>query len=220
MAGSLFEWKIPSSFCLPSRESMLSSLNSREDDSAINCIVPMLSACVKAQGGFRIIPMSISENSIHLDTISCTVGSILSGAFTDAGHVALFVATIGPLVEKEAEKYVSQGEMYKGYVTDIYGSLAVENAADFIHARVNEYAEEQGISSGNRYSPGYCGWNVSDQHSLFSLLPHNFCGVQLADSSMMQPVKSVSGMIPLGKNVKKQGYTCDTCTNAGCFRKR
>jgi Vitamin B12 dependent methionine synthase, activation domain len=219
MTGSLFEWKIPSSFCLPSRESLLSSLNSREEDSAINSIVPLLAARVKAQGGFRIIPMSITDNSIHLDANICNVGPILSGAFADAGHVALFVATIGPLVEKEAEKYVSRDEIYKGYVADTYGSLSVENAADFVHARVYEYAEEQGLSSGNRYSPGYCGWNVSDQHSLFSLLPHNFCGVQLSESSMMIPVKTVSGIIPLGKNVKKQGYTCDTCTNTACFRK-
>jgi hypothetical protein len=223
MSGSIFEWKIPSSLCLPSRESMLSCLNSNETDSSsvmLNGILPVLAARVQARGGFKIIPVHISENILSLNDVACNVGPILISAFSDATHIALFIATIGPLVEKEAEKYISHDEIYKGYVVDAYGSLAVENAAEFLHARVDEYATEHGMNIGNRYSPGYCGWNVSDQHTLFSLLPHNFCEVHLAESSMMSPIKSISGIIPIGVHVKKQDYACDVCTNTACFRKR
>ncbi|MCK7538940.1 MAG: hypothetical protein MZV63_52410 [Marinilabiliales bacterium] len=45
----------------------------------------------------------------------------------------------------------------------------------------------------NRFSPGYCGWDVAEQHKLFSFFKDNFCGITLTESALMNPVKSVSG---------------------------
>jgi hypothetical protein len=71
----------------------------------------------------------------------------------------------------------------------------------------------------NRFSPGYCGWNVKDQFTLFSFFPEKFCGIELTDSALMVPVKSVSGIIGLGENVQKKAYPCDVCTMQNCYRR-
>ncbi|MGB5263413.1 MAG: vitamin B12 dependent-methionine synthase activation domain-containing protein, partial [Lutimonas sp.] len=68
----------------------------------------------------------------------------------------------------------------------------------------------------NRYSPGYCDWKVVDQQKLFSFFPENFCGVSLSETSLMRPIKSVSGIVGIGKNVNYLSYICDKCKNLGC----
>ena len=56
--------------------------------------------------------------------------------------------------------------------------------------RLERYVAPEGLRITNSYSPGYCGWNVSEQHALFSLLPEGFCGVRLCESGLMLPIKS------------------------------
>ena len=72
----------------------------------------------------------------------------------------------------------------------------------------------------NRYSPGYCGWDVAEQHKLFQLIPDNFCGVRLNESSLMNPEKSVSGIIGIGENVKYNPYTCRICDMKDCIYRK
>jgi hypothetical protein len=68
----------------------------------------------------------------------------------------------------------------------------------------------------NRYSPGYCGWDVAEQHKLFRLVPGNFCGIRLTESALMDPIKSISGIIGIGENVKFNKYTCNLCDFKNC----
>jgi len=72
----------------------------------------------------------------------------------------------------------------------------------------------------NRFSPGYCTWDVSEQHKLFQLLPKEFCGVSLSDSALMQPIKSISGFIGIGKNITYNHYKCKFCTQKNCTYKK
>ena len=76
---------------------------------------------------------------------------------------------------------------------------------------------EAGLKITNRYSPGYCGWDVSEQKKLFKILPEKFCGIELTDSCLMHPIKSVSGIIGIGKSVKFNEYTCNLCDEADCL---
>jgi hypothetical protein len=68
----------------------------------------------------------------------------------------------------------------------------------------------------NRYSPGYCNWSVSEQKLLFSFLPDGFCGIKLNDSALMTPIKSISGIIGIGQNVKMNEYNCNHCGVKDC----
>jgi hypothetical protein len=71
----------------------------------------------------------------------------------------------------------------------------------------------------NRYSPGYCGWRVAEQQRLFKMFPVDFCNIRLTESMMMDPVKSVSGIIGVGKEVKYNSYTCNLCNSFNCLYK-
>lgn len=107
----------------------------------------------------------------------------------------------------------------QAYFVDALGSELVEKAADWVEERVIAWGLNRGRGTTNRYSPGYCGWSVSEQHKLFSLLPPDFCGISLTESALMQPEKSVSGVIGIGGAVRKEAYGCKICAMEDCFRR-
>jgi len=75
----------------------------------------------------------------------------------------------------------------------------------------------RGMKITNRFSPGYCGWDVAEQHKLFTFFKDNFCGITLTDSALMNPVKSVSGVIGIGSNVRFSEYKCKLCGDKNCI---
>ena len=97
------------------------------------------------------------------------------------------------------------------------GSIVVESAMDIIQEHLKLWMKEQGLKFTNRYSPGYCGWELKEQSKLFGLLPENFCGISLSDSMLMKPIKSVSGIIGIGENVIYDQYTCNYCRDVNCL---
>lgn len=133
-----------------------------------------------------------------------------------AGSIALFVCTAGPGISDWAGSLMAGGDPAAGYVADLLGSAIVERALDRMHALLADRMAAEGSGVSNRYSPGYCGWDVSEQRALFSLLPEGFCGVRLSGGAMMRPLKSVSGIIAIGKDVRFSEYACGACDRADC----
>ena len=102
----------------------------------------------------------------------------------------------------------------------LVASPIVDLAADQVQEQVKDLAEQNGLRITNRYSPGYCSWNVEEQQKLFSLFPDGCCGISLSDSSLMNPVTSIRGIIGLGAEVKYNEYTCKICPMKNCHFRR
>ena len=71
-----------------------------------------------------------------------------------------------------------------------------------------------------RYSPGYCGWHISGQRRLFDYLDPGQIGITLRESFLMDPLKSVSGVLIAGPR-EIHRFTddydfCDQCDTRGC----
>jgi hypothetical protein len=112
---------------------------------------------------------------------------------------------------------MNEKKILKGYIVDVLGTIAVESAMIKIHIQLKKEMDADGLNITNRYSPGYCDWNVSEQSKLFSFFPHDFCGVRLDVKSRMIPVKSVCGIIGIGKNVEYDPYSCGLCQRNNCM---
>jgi cobalamin-dependent methionine synthase I len=108
----------------------------------------------------------------------------------------------------------------EGYGLDAVGSAAAEACADSLESEVRAVAAAAGWKITNRLSPGYCGWVTQEQQKLFSLLPGDPCGIRLSSSSLMSPIKSVSGVIGLGPNVRYLDHMCDTCDMTTCYKRK
>ena len=175
------------------------------------------------QGGYRIFDKISRDKKNHLITIenkTFDVKSIVSNQIRKAEKAALFLCTAGPDVEKWSKDQMKSGDLMKGYVIDVIGSEIVEKAIDKIHDILEKDMNALNMGVTDRYSPGYCGWQVSEQPKLFSFFPDNYCGIQLSDTSLMNPIKSVSGLIGIGPKAERKGYICEYCNQINCLYRK
>lgn len=136
---------------------------------------------------------------------------------SNAEKIAVFVCTIGDGFAYEYNKYKQTGDFLKNYYVDSVGSISVEKAMDIFQQQFADEMNLQGYGISNRYSPGYCGWSVGEQQKLFSLLPDKPCEVTLTESSLMHPIKSISGIIGIGTNVRQAAHACHICEMTHCL---
>ena len=100
-------------------------------------------------------------------------------------------------------------------------TIGVEKAMDNIQGQLKEEFSKKGFGMTNRFSPGYCNWLVKEQKKLFSLLPSTPCNIQLSESSLMIPSKSISGIIGIGTSVRFVEHDCSLCGMKNClYRKK
>jgi hypothetical protein len=157
---------------------------------------------------------------VIVNNTSFNIKKIVFGQIKKSDSVALFLCTAGEEIGKRSRKAMHEKDLLRGYIFDVIGSEIAEAAADLMQNDLEKSAAESGIKITNRYSPGYCGWNVSEQHKLFNLIPYNYCGIRLTESALMDPEKSVSGIIGLGSNVKRNPYTCNMCDMKDCIYRK
>ena len=165
---------------------------------------------------YKGVQFDNESKSITINNIRFEIKKIVYGQIKKSDSVAIFLCTAGAEIGLRSRKAMQERDLLKGYIYDVIGSEIVEAAADLMQADLERNLLETGKKITNRYSPGYCGWDVAEQHNLFELLPENFCDVKLTPSALMDPVKSVSGIIGIGENVKSNPYTCRLCDMKDC----
>lgn len=117
-----------------------------------------------------------------------------------ADSLELFVATVGGRVTERIRTLFAENEPALAVMLDSVASAAADRLTDLLAARheaVTGAAARHGrLTIG--YSPGYCGWHVSAQRALFAFLGAKAIGVTLNESCLMDPLKSVSGVLVAG----------------------
>ncbi len=119
---------------------------------------------------------------------------------------------------------MGQKRLAEAYLLDAMGSVMVENLVEQFQSHMGEHYQAQDKLVTLRFSPGYCDWPVTEQKKLFKLLDFKKIGVELSDSCLMQPRKSISGVFglypcPDGKD--RSAYNpCLECNKFDCPNRR
>ena len=167
------------------------------------------------------IDATLEEETLHSGNCSFAIGRIIARQLRGSERFIIFVATAGVEFEEWTKQLKSEGDIVALYMADSLGSIIAEKTADRMESMLEKELMPQELLHTNRFSPGYCGWHVSEQQKLFSLFPTaEPCGIHLTDSSLMIPIKSVSGVIGIGKQVHKLAYSCGLCTLESCYRRK
>jgi hypothetical protein len=174
----------------------------------------------KIKAEYKVFPVTKfndNDKSVEINNIVFNIKKIVFGQIKRSDAIAVFLCTAGAETGIRSRKAMREGDLLTGYIYDVIGSEIVETAADLMQESLREVIENDGRKITNRYSPGYCGWDVAEQHKLFQLMPDNFCGIRLNASALMDPEKSISGFIGIGKNVRYNPYTCGLCDMQDCI---
>jgi hypothetical protein len=217
---------IPPTEIKVSKENILRALEmdlSVADNYLLDLIEDLTSKCLalaEMKGCYTIIPgpqFNTQSSSLRLNDQIFSLSKIVAAALKNSTYLALFVVSCGEKIEKFSKNLMHEGHTLEGLIVDLVASELAEGLADIIHTEVENEAARVKLRNTNRYSPGYCNWPVTDQRQLFALLKDNTCGVSLTDSSLMVPLKSVSGIIGIGPDVKYHGYACAKCDDKQCI---
>ena len=119
-----------------------------------------------------------------------------------ADDLSLFTVTVGEPVCAEISRLFRNQEFALAAMLDSTASAGVELIAQHMEDTerdrlkgVGKFHASKGIM---RFSPGYCGWHISAQKKLFEYLGPDAVGMSLNGSFLMQPIKSISGVLVSG----------------------
>lgn len=175
---------------------------------------------------FILLDGELTDNSCTLysdngNRRTFETGRVIAAQLRKSERYVAFVATVGTGYFNWMEQVEKRQDMVQTYVSDCIGSQIVESVADYMELQLQSVLDVDNLKRTNRFSPGYCGWLVKEQPELFSLFPEERpCGIELTDSCLMLPVKSVSGIIGVGENVRYMPYTCHLCDMKMCYKKK
>ena len=132
-------------------------------------------------------------------------------------HLALFICTLGEKVSSRIDVLMKEKDYPLGYMLD---RIASESAELAVEKAEQHFADQTNSEKALLYSPGYCGWHITAQEKIFEFLKPETIGVTINESSLMTPVKSVSGILMAGSksnhNFKNNYSFCKSCQNFAC----
>jgi hypothetical protein len=166
------------------------------------------------------IQFDLSKHQTIIEYETLDTGKIVTSFLRKSIAVILFSVTCGDKVEALSRQLMKNGHGLEGLIVDLIGSELAESITGYLHNYIKEKLAGTGFGVTNRFSPGYCNWPVSDQQKLFSLLKGNNCGIELTPSSLMLPVKSVSGIFGIGADLKRIAYKCMICNDEKCILRK
>lgn len=138
-----------------------------------------------------------------------------------ASIMAIAAVTIGADLEERVAELSSGGKLADAVILDAFGSALAEGAADEVERQIRDEAEARGLGARRRRSPGYGSWRIEAQKALFAILGADRAGIELGDSMLMSPRKSVSFAVSLGPGFpasRKPGPSgkCLECDSLDC----
>lgn len=166
--------------------------------------------------GYRVFPVQITKEEIIIENHELEINREVFNFVKNSEKAVLFACTVTPQLNIFLNTF---NDISEQYVKDVTGTLIIEKTRDFLYEHIKNYYSR--FKTTNLLSPGNCGWPMEAQKTLFKLLPDSFLGISLSQSGMMSPLKSLSGIVGLGSNVKYKHTDCRQCPSTNCiYRKK
>lgn len=168
--------------------------------------------------GYKTYDVILKKDKLTTKNIEFSVGNEVGLLLKNSDEIAVFACTVGHNFEKELQEF---NDIEDTYVKDIIGTVIVEKSINKLLEIIQNKVKDKDLKTTNTVSPGNCGWSINEQEKLFKLLPYNFLSITLNSHGMMHPVKSISGIIGIGKNVSIKHTECEFCSSKNClYRKK
>ncbi len=175
----------------------------------------------------ELLPSAIRIEEV--DLVSPKLHSQLSAAQSD--EVLLVAVSAGKACEERARQLWNEEKPDEYFFMEVYGSAVVENLITNLGARFCEWADGRGKAILPHYSPGYPGWDISDQAKLLRLIQQGKGAefpqqIQVLDSGMLRPKKSMLAVFGVTSHVETVNrlttlIPCDNCSLDQCqYRRR
>jgi hypothetical protein len=178
-------------------------------EKAIQAVMDM----VNPQLFFISMPITKKDHiSVHLGDSIRLRGETIDRAIRPADAVVASIFTIGMTVEKHIAEIFKEDPAF-ALAMDTSASYFIDRMGAVLCQAVDLFVQPLGEKTGIPISPGARDWDVqTGQPQLFSLFSGFDLPVSINSSGMMTPQKSMSMLVPYGKQMDETGKPCDFCS--------
>jgi acyl carrier protein len=197
---------------------IMKSLRLRKNNPLIEEMVSELIAdanrVARPKAAYKISAVENKDNdTLEIDSVKFT-SHIMRINFNGLNRVFPYIATCGQ--EVDALKY-PQEDVLKSFYMDIIRLNLLNQANVYLTGYIKKRFDLRQIAHMN---PGsLADWPLSQQKPLFSLFPNieKEIGVRLTDNNLMQPLKSISGIL---FDTEVEYENCQLCPREKCSFRR
>ena len=179
-----------------------------EMEAMITAALKRLEEKVQPRSTWRIVPLEKDEEGFTVEGCRLS-GNSLAVNLSGCTRIALMACTLGG----EADRLIAREQlksMYGAAVMNACANAMIEACCDEVNVQIKAEAAAEGDYCRPRYSPGYGDLPLFFQKDFFRLLPvTKEIGVELKESMLMVPEKSVTALIGMSR-------TDSRCTLSGC----
>ena len=163
---------------------------------------------------------SVEKGTVHLEKGPEFKSPKLSKMLKDCDNIICYIATLGNGIDSEINRLMDNKHMAEAYILDTMASVATDNMVATFHRHMKDEYKNQGKQVTLCFSPGYCDWPITEQKKLFNLLDSRDVDVELNDSCLMTPRKSISGVFGIHSNGGTPYNPCWDCGRTECPARR
>lgn len=180
------------------------------DRGLLECLIDTAQAVMTPAAAFRNVYVDEKqEDRVVIESVDFT-SRVLRRNLDTVGRVFPFVLTIGREMDEIIE---AKADMLEKYLLDEIGNIILREARSRFENYLRSAFVLEKISC---MAPGSLGdWPIQEQKPLFSLLPGVTAalGVQLTESFLMLPRKSISGLYFPSETTF---FSCQLCPRERC----
>ncbi|SEA12971.1 Vitamin B12 dependent methionine synthase, activation domain [Lachnospiraceae bacterium NK3A20] len=173
-----------------------------------DCVQKLCAACTP-RSIWKVLPLSSPSENVLITGDMEIHSANLYRNMQGCEKAALLAVTIGQGVDL----LIRRAELVSMTDAAIYqaaGAAYVEAVCDDVNRQIIEKAVKEGLYCRPRFSPGYGDFSLEHQKDFFRILEiTKTIGVNLSDSLLMAPSKSVTAMIGMSRTAKP-------CVIEGC----
>lgn len=175
--------------------------------------------------------LELAAEGVKIDGASFSSKQLRDQLDAAKAHTSVVVAvSAGPECEARARELWQEGRPDEYFFMEMYGAAVVEHMITAAGGRICDWAERNGMAALPHFSPGYSGWDVSDQVGLWQLIREGAdagfaAGLEVMDTGMLRPKKSLLAVIGVTKHLERMLGTrnlvpCEKCSLSRCQYRR
>lgn len=181
---------------------------------------------------WRELSVEDRDGELRLDGVSVRSAKLRTRwARLRAERVVAVLGCAGAATEEQARRLWEDGKPDEYFFLETFGSAVVEALITQAAGAVCAQAEAEGWTAVPRYSPGFPGWEISDQVELFAVARGSRVyewpdPIEVLSSGMLRPKKSQLALIGLRRRTEgdvpeASSNPCGQCSLARCdFRRK
>lgn len=154
---------------------------------------------------------SFTSKGVALKNGKSLEGELISTHFKNCRNIAVAICTVGSKIDDVSSETFHQNAAL-AMALEGFASAATEILGNSFCNYLDNLVKTEGYNTNLPINPGMVGWPVEDgQPQLFALVDSSSIGVELDNTGLMKPLKSLSMIIGIGHNLNRHKKSCELC---------